>query len=163
MRSHNLVLRKRVLFLTALTFTLLLFTIQFVVFTDLTSAWHTSVSSVYKPQKRRQTRRPVGAVFMFCPLSLFISFRLCDIGRWQGSSFRFFLDYSLMIFSWPFLFYPGNSSIQEIEINGLKKCALDLLFMWSMHPPACFGQSIQNTDQKWGRSSMPFWFHSNIW
>ena len=28
--------------------------------------------------------------------------------------------------------------MQEIEINGLKKCALDLLFMWSMHPPACF-------------------------
>ena len=53
MRLHYLVLRKLVLFLTALTFTLLLFTIQFVVFTDLTSAWHTSVSSVHKPQKRR--------------------------------------------------------------------------------------------------------------
>ena len=65
------------------------------------------------------------------------------IDRWQGSSsFRFPLDYSPIIFSWPFLFYPGNSSIQEIEINGLKKCALDLVFMWSIHPPACLGQLI---------------------
>ena len=71
------------------------------------------------------------------------------IGRWQGSSFRFPLYYSPIIFSCPFLFYPGNSSIQEIEINGLKKCALDLVFVWSIHPPARFGQSIQNTDQKW--------------
>ena len=54
------------------------------------------------------------------------------------------------------LFYPENSSVQEIEINELKKYTLDLVFMRFIHPPICWGQSIQNTDQKWGRSSVPF-------